>query len=117
MLAEYGDVDIALDPFPFTGGLTSCEALWMGVPVVSLYGSRPVSRQTLGILKNLGLEDLATDGVAAYVQKAISLARDRQTLASLRHELRDRMLRSPLMDGPGFTQGLEKTLMALWLSR
>src|SRR6201999_3293639 len=54
MLAEYGDVDIALDPFPFCGGLTSCEALWMGVPVVTLPGSRPGSRQTLALLTPLG---------------------------------------------------------------
>ncbi|MCX7172461.1 MAG: tetratricopeptide repeat protein [Proteobacteria bacterium] len=117
LLAEYGDVDVAFDPFPFTGGLTSCEALWMGVPVITLYGSRPVSRQTLCFLRNLGLEDLAADNVATYVKKAIALAGNLEMLASLRLGLRDRMRNSPLMDGPGFTLGLERALTALWVSK
>jgi len=96
MLAEYGDVDIALDPFPFCGGLTSCEALWMGVPIVTLPGSRAVSRQTLGFLSPIGLAELSAETAERYVAIAAGLAGDRDRLAALRAGLRDRMAASPL---------------------
>jgi protein O-GlcNAc transferase len=114
MLAEYADLDIALDPFPFTGGLTSCEALWMGVPVVTLPGSRPVSRQTLGLLAQIGLDALAARDPADYVAIAAGLARDPARLAELRATLRSRMAASPLSDGPTFARGLEAAYRALW---
>ena len=75
-LAEYGDVDIALDTFPYTGGVTTCEALYMGVPVVSLYGKRHGSRFGLSILKNIGLEELAVDSYDEYINRAVMLAGD-----------------------------------------
>ncbi|MBY0431662.1 MAG: hypothetical protein K2Q10_10725, partial [Rhodospirillales bacterium] len=114
MLAEYGDVDIALDPFPFGGGLTSCEALWMGVPVVTLPGERPASRQTLGFLRCLGLGELAADSAGDYVVKAAALAADPARLAVLRQDLRGRMAASSLCDGPGFARDLEAALRGLW---
>ena len=114
MLAEYGDIDIALDPFPFGGGLTSCEALWMGAPVVTLPGDRPASRQTLGFLQQAKLEDLAAASPTDYVAKAASLAGDPRRLASLRHSLRARLAASPMCDGPLFTGALESAFREMW---
>jgi predicted O-linked N-acetylglucosamine transferase (SPINDLY family) len=114
-LAQYGDFDIALDPFPFCGGMTSCEALWMGVPIVTLPRSRPVSRQTLAFLTELGLGELAASDEADYVAIAAAMAGDRDRLAALRAGLRDRMLETPLCDGMSFTRELEATYRAMWL--
>jgi predicted O-linked N-acetylglucosamine transferase (SPINDLY family) len=114
MLGEYGDVDIALDPFPFCGGLTSCEALWMGVPIVTLPGTRPVSRQTLGFLSQLGLSELAAPNAERYVEIAAELAGDLDRLAALRAGLRARMSGSSLCDGARFARGLEAAYRAMW---
>lgn len=114
MLAEYGDVDIALDPFPFCGGLTSCEALWMGAPVVTLPGQQPASRQTLGFLEQLGLGDLAARTPADYVRIAAALAADPDRRAHLRQGLRPRMAASPLCDGAQFTPALEAAFRQMW---
>jgi predicted O-linked N-acetylglucosamine transferase (SPINDLY family) len=114
MLAEYGDIDIALDPFPFSGGLTSCEALWMGVPVITLARQSAPSRQTLGFLAQLGLEELAGQDEAAYVRIAVALAEDRDRLAALRSTLRQRMADSPLCDGPRFARNLEAAFVKMW---
>jgi len=114
MLGEYGDVDIALDPFPYSGGLTSCEALWMGVPLVTLAGRRPVSRQTLGYLTLVNLAELAATTPEQYVQIAADLARDLDRLAALRAGLRDTMAASPLCDGPRFARNLEQRYRAMW---
>jgi protein O-GlcNAc transferase len=116
LLKEYADIDIALDPFPFTGGLTSCEALWMGVPVITLPQGRVVSRQTHAFLHQIGLPDLSASDAKDYVRIAVELANDRKRLADLRATLRDRMRASPLMDVSGFTRQLEDTLIGLyWL--
>lgn len=114
MLAEYADLDIALDPFPFCGGLTTCEALWMGVPVVTLPQARPVSRQTLGFLTTIGLGGLAAATPDDYVAIAASLAADPARLADLRAGLRDRMRASPLCDAPRFTRDLEAAYRRMW---
>ena len=114
LLKEYADIDIALDPFPFTGGLTSCEALWMGVPVVTWPQSRVVSRQTHAILNQIGLPELSAPDADEYVQIAVELANDRARLADLRATLRERMRASPLMDLAGFTRQLESTLIDLY---
>jgi len=102
LLEEYADIDIALDPFPFCGGQTSCEALWMGLPVVTLPGTRPVSRQPLCFLGNIGLAELAASDQNDYVARAVALANDRARLQSLRHGLRNKMRASPLMDAKAF---------------
>jgi predicted O-linked N-acetylglucosamine transferase (SPINDLY family) len=112
-LGQYADIDIALDPFPFTGGLTSCEALWMGVPVVTWPQSRAVSRQTFALLSAIGLAELAADSADDYVRIAQSLASNPARLAALRSGLRARMQSSPLMDVVGFTRQLESTLRSL----
>ena len=116
VLKEYADIDIALDPFPFSGGLTSCEALWMGVPVVTWPQSRVVSRQTFAFLSAIGLPELVAKDADDYVLIAKRLAADRNRLAALRDGMRTRMQSSPLMDVAGFTRGLEDTLLALYNS-
>ncbi len=113
-LAEYADMDVALDPFPFSGGMTSCEALWQGVPVVTLPRRRPASRQTLAFLTALDLTELAAKNEDEYVRIAADLARDTQRLRRLRAEQRARMAGSALCDGAGFTRNLEAAYRATW---
>jgi predicted O-linked N-acetylglucosamine transferase (SPINDLY family) len=114
MLAEYGDMDIALDPFPFSGGLTSCEALWMGVPVITLPGELPASRQTLGYLSLLQLGSLAADSEESYLNNAAELGRDLDYLQLLRQTLRQKMRTSPLCDATAFTHELEQAYRQMW---
>ena len=116
MLAEYADLDIALDPFPFCGGLTSCEALWMGVPVVTLPGTMPQSRQTTGFLRTLGQDGWMAGSVEGYVAIAVALAADPGRLAERRRTQRARMAASPLCDGPRFTRDLEAVLRRMWVN-
>ncbi|WP_194724402.1 O-linked N-acetylglucosamine transferase, SPINDLY family protein [Noviherbaspirillum malthae] len=113
LLKEYADIDIALDPFPFTGGLTSCEALWMGVPVVTWPQAQVVSRQTYAFLSALGLAELAASSADEYVTIACGLAGDAARLKDLRSGMRDRMRASPLCDVDGFTAILENTYRAI----
>lgn len=96
MLAQYGDLDIALDPFPYCGGYTSLEALWMGVPVITLPGRRVVSRQTLSFLACIDALELVARDQDHYVQLAVELASDPQRLQAYREQLRPRMAASPL---------------------
>ena len=117
LLEEYADIDIALDPFPFTGGYTSCEALWMGLPIVTLPGERPVSRQTLCFLTNIGLEELAASSESEYVHKAVELAGNPDRLTHLRGSMRKQMQSSPLMDAKGFAAEFERLLASLWQER
>lgn len=114
LLKEYADIDIALDPFPFTGGLTSCEALWMGVPVITWPQSRVVSRQTHAFLHQIGLPELAAKDADDYVRIAVRLALDKTQLLSQRGNLRQRMQASPLCDVVGFARNLEDTLIQLY---
>ena len=106
-LHEYHDVDIALDTFPYPGGGTTFDALYMGVPVVMLKGDSHGTRFGFSILANLGLEDLAAADAADYVRKAAALAEDTQILAALHKNLRPMMEKSPLMDGASYTAALE----------
>jgi predicted O-linked N-acetylglucosamine transferase (SPINDLY family) len=114
MLAEYGDIDVALDPFPYSGGATSAEALWMGVPVVTLPSDRVAARQTLGFLAELDLQDLAAASPDDYVRIAAALAADPARRADLRRTLRGRMRASPLTDAKAFTPGLEQAYRQMW---
>lgn len=113
LLKEYADVDIALDPFPFTGGLTSCEALWMGVPVVTWPQSRVVSRQTHAFLSAIGLCELSAKDADDYIRIAVGLAKGHKRLAALRSSLRDKMLASPLCDVRRLAGALEEAFFAL----
>jgi len=107
-------IDIALDPFPWVGGMTTCDALWMGVPVVSLAGELGVSRGGLSILSNIGLPELVAHTTADYVAIAAGLAGDLPRLAELRHTLRSRMQASPLMDAQRFSRHLEAAYRQMW---
>ena len=113
--AEYADMDIALDPFPYCGAFTSCEALWMGVPVVTLPGPRPFSRQTLALLSALGLADgLAAQDIQAYRDLAVGLAGDPDRLSRLRRDLRPQMRRA-LGDVPRHAAALEAFFRRAWI--
>lgn len=112
-LQEYGEIDIALDTYPYVGGLTSCEALMMGVPVVSLYGSRHGTRFGLSFLCNLGMEELASDNGRDYVAKAVALALDKDLLKLLHGQLRNKMIESPLMDGKAYCESVERIYEAI----
>jgi predicted O-linked N-acetylglucosamine transferase (SPINDLY family) len=114
VLAEYGDVDIALDPFPFCGCLTTCEALWMGVPAVTLPRTRPVSRQTQALLTALGRPEWVAKDPDDYVRIAAGLASDPARLATLRREQRARMAASPLCDGQRFARHFQAALRSIW---
>ena len=114
MLAQYADIDVALDPFPFGGGLTSCEALWMGVPIVTLAGDRPAGRETAGFLALVGRDDCVAASRADYVAIAAGLAADPARLADRRRSARARMARSPLCDGAAFASALEAAYRAMW---
>ncbi len=113
-LALYGRIDIALDPFPYGGTGTSCEALWMGVPLVTLYGDRHASRVGASLLARVGLDDLVADSIDGYIEQAENLAADGARLAGLRAELRQRMADSPLTDAAGFATRIEAAYREMW---
>lgn len=113
-LASYADVDVALDPFPYNGGTTTAEALWMGVPVVTLAGDRWVSRVGTSILSSVGLDALVATTPAAYVDLAASLAADTARLRELRATLRGQLARSALCDADRFTRALESAYREMW---
>ena len=112
-MREYNDIDIALDTFPYTGGVTTCEALYMGVPLVSLYGDRHGSRFGLSILANVGLEDLAVDNTDAYIARAVMLANDWELLRLLRKNLRGMLKNSPLMDAKTYIRNVQEAFVKI----
>jgi predicted O-linked N-acetylglucosamine transferase (SPINDLY family) len=113
-LARYNNIDIALDPFPYNGTTTTCDALWMGVPVIALAGKTHVSRVGVSQLTNIGLTELIAADADSYVDIAVALANDLPRLAQLRGGLRARMKASPLMDAPRFTRNLERAFQEMW---
>ena len=115
LLARYHGIDIALDTFPYGGMTTTLDALWMGVPVVSLVGERNLGRAGLSLLSNVGLTELATADIGGYVAAAVRLARDRPGLAALRASLRARMQASPLLDAVGYTRKVEQAFRDMWV--
>ena len=110
MLEEYGDVDLALDAFPYNGGLTTCEALWMGVPVVAFEGDAMISRQSASMLRAAGLEDFVAPDADALVPLAARLANGIDALAALRLTMRERIGSSPLLDAPRFASAFARLL-------
>jgi protein O-GlcNAc transferase len=116
-LALYGRVDIALDPFPYNGTTTTCEALWMGVPVVALAGRTHVARVGASLLTHLGAAHWIADTPAQYVARCRELASDLAVLAAVRAGLRERMGASPLCDAPRFTRNLEDAFRKMWVEK
>lgn len=113
-LAAYQRVDLALDPFPFTGGTTSFEALWMGVPFVTLRGDCMVSRQGVSILANLDMADWIAADEDDYLACAVRHSAAPGRLAQVRQGLRQRMLASPLCDASAFAANLGGALTSMW---
>jgi len=116
-LARYGEIDIALDPFPYSGGLTTVEALWMGVPVVAGKGERFAARHSASHLSQARLDDWIAASPEAYVARAAAAAADLPGLARLRASLRSSLMASPLCDAKGFTQKLEALYRRIWRER
>lgn len=113
-LQLYDRVDICLDPLPYNGITTTCDALWMGVPVVTLTGKTAAGRAGLSILSNLGLSDLVAHSPEQFFQIAGNLALDLPRLARLRRTLRDRMRQSPLMNSQRFARNMEAAYRKMW---
>lgn len=110
----YHQADIALDAFPYHGTTTTCEAMHMGVPVISRIGASHASRVGLSLLSAVGLPELACGTDEAFAQATAALASDPSRLASLRSTMRERLARSPLGDGPGFARAFEVALRQMW---
>jgi predicted O-linked N-acetylglucosamine transferase (SPINDLY family) len=113
-LRRYGEIDVALDTYPFNGITTTCDALWMGVPTVTWSGHTGVSRSTRSILTSAGLAHLAADTPGEFVRAAASLAADPQALGQLRRTMRQRLLAAPLLDHRRFARGLESAYLRMW---
>jgi protein O-GlcNAc transferase len=113
-LGLYNEIDIALDTFPYNGATTTCEALWMGVPVVSRRGATHTSRMGASVLSAIGRGDWVADSDAAFVQVAARLAADPAALAAWRAGARTHLQSSPLFDAPGFARAFEQALDTAW---
>jgi protein O-GlcNAc transferase len=113
-LQAYNQIDIALDTFPYHGTATTCEALWMGVPVITLGGRAHVSRVGVSLLTNVGLPELIAQTPQEYIRIAVNLANDVSRLRGLRSTLREQMVSSPLMDGKRFATDVENAFRQMW---
>jgi protein O-GlcNAc transferase len=113
LLNRYNDVDIGLDSRPYSGGLTTLEAMWMGVPVVTVPGRTFAGRHSLTHLTNAGFPELVAEDEDDYVRLAAELARDRAALAELRRSLRPRMIDSPLMDPRRFARDFAELMRGI----
>lgn len=114
---NYHAVDMILDSFPFNGGTTTCEALWMGVPTLTMPGETMISRQGASMMTSAGLPEWVAEDKKAFVKKAIQFAADLPALANLRAGLRAQVMRSPLMDGERFARDMEQLLWNVWSER
>ena len=112
-LRVYGRIDLALDPFPYNGTTTTCEAMWMGVPTLTLAGSVHATRVGVSLLTAVGLPELVASDIADYAEKATTLAHDLPRLAGLRQGLRERLQVSPLMDAKAFASSMENAYAAM----
>lgn len=115
--AQFAEFDLALDPFPFTGGITTCDALWMGVPVLTLNGKTAAARQGVMLMLTLGLEEFVVGSADELPAVAKAWMNRRAELAQVRAGLRERLARSPVCDGPRFVRHLEQELRAVWVNR
>jgi len=112
--SAYQQMDVALDTFPYNGTTTTCEALWMGVPVITLNGDRHAGRVSGSILSRIGLSDWIADSTGNYIETAVQMTRHPDHLQKLRMTMRSRMLQSPLMNRRGFVQNLETAYRWMW---
>jgi predicted O-linked N-acetylglucosamine transferase (SPINDLY family) len=110
----YGQIDVALDPFPYGGGTTTCDALWMGVPVVTLPGATFAGRHTLSHLTATGFTETIARDAEHYVELAVAWAADRSRLADVRTRLRAQMSAAPLCDMERFAERFQQLLRAVW---
>ena len=111
---RYLDVDIALDTYPYPGGGTTCDALYMGVPVISRYSDRHSTRFAYSILQNVGVGELATDSLEGYIERAVAVAKDWDLLEYLHRNLRSMMEKSPVMDAKGYMREIEARYREIW---
>lgn len=117
-MSEYREMDIALDTTPYVGGATTCEALYMGVPVITLRGGRHGARFGVSILENVGYAEWIAQTEDQYIEKAVELAGDTDLLGRLHGgELRERMEASPLMNARLYMEDLETTYKKIWSSQ
>src|SRR5207302_6425603 len=114
--ATIGNVDIALDTFPYNGATTTLDTLWMGVPMVALAGSTTVGRSSFSLLSSLAAPELIATSSADLIARNVALASDPHSRRTLRRSLRSRLESSPLMDAQGFTRALEKGFRTMWYS-
>jgi predicted O-linked N-acetylglucosamine transferase (SPINDLY family) len=113
-MAAYNQVDIALDTFPYNGTTTTCEALWMGVPVICLAGQVHAGRVGVSLLTQVGLANLVAPDEESYIATAVRLSQDADGLAAIRRHLRETMRNSSLCDAGGFTRALEQVFRDIW---
>lgn len=113
-LNHYNALDIALDTWPYNGTTTTCEALWMSVPLVTWCGEAHATRVGLSILSVLGIPEFAASNRSDYIERAVTLARNPGRVVSLRKSLRDRVAKSPICDKQGFVEGLEQSYRRMW---
>ncbi len=113
-LEEYQGIDIALDPYPYPGGGTTCEALFMGIPVITLAGKRHGTRFGYSLLMNIGLGELTADTVPEYIANAAALAQNRDLLMALHQQIPVLLKASPVMDGRAYTKELEEKFQEIW---
>ncbi|HUT33834.1 MAG TPA: tetratricopeptide repeat protein [Planctomycetota bacterium] len=116
-LSKYGEIDIALDPFPYNGGTTTTEAIWQGVPVLTFHGDRWASRTSASILRAAGLDDFVARDRQDYVERAVALVASPDTparLEDLRLHMRERLRRSAVCDTAGFTAAMERAYVRMW---
>jgi predicted O-linked N-acetylglucosamine transferase (SPINDLY family) len=116
MMAEYADVDIALDPVPYNGGTTSLQAMWMGVPVLTMAGGHFVSRMGASFMQAAGLPEWVAKDDADFVRRAVALSQDRAALLTLKQGLRDRLLALPAWDIDAYAQDLQAAVRKMWIA-
>ena len=112
--ATYHQISLALDPFPYAGGTTTCDALWMGVPVITLRGATATARAGVSLLHAVGHPEWIADSPEQYAEIAATLAGDAGRLSDLRRDLRRQMLASPLCNAGAFARQMEAAFLAMW---
>jgi hypothetical protein len=116
MMAEYADVDIALDPAPYNGGTTSLQAMWMGAPVLTVAGGHFVSRMGASFMQAAGLAEWVATDDADLVRRAVALSKNRKDLLALKQGLRQRLTASPAWDIDAYTRDMQSAIRHMWMA-